>query len=73
MTLAPFALFVLVDGIISVIRSFATINIEFSPLQLASAATLYQNPEWVVFGVLGLLILVSFVFGYKRVVKDELI
>lgn len=72
-TLTPFALFVLLDGVISVIRSFVTINIEFSPLQLASAATLYQNPEWVVFWVLGLLLLISFVFGYKRVVKDELI
>lgn len=70
--LTPFALFVLLDGILSVLRSFVKIKVNLSPLNLAAAAGATPNPEWAVCAVLGILVLGSLLGGYWQVVKHEL-
>lgn len=70
--LTPFALFVLLDGILSVLRNFVKIEADLSPLNLAAAAGATPNPEWAVCTVLGILVLGSLLGGYWQVVKHEL-
>ena len=70
--LFPFAVLALVDAVFTTLQKWGAWNLEVSPLKLAVAATMYHNPEWIVFSVIGVLIVISFVAGYWQVVKNEL-
>ena len=70
--LFPFAIFIVIDAIISLIQKQGMCNLEISPLKLAAAATVYHNPEWIVFGVIVILFAVTVVAGYCEVTRNEL-
>ena len=69
--LMPFAVYVLIDGVLSVIKSFIEIPVNLSPLHLAAAAGNTPNPEWSVIAVLSALVATSLLLGYIRVINDE--
>lgn len=70
--LTPFALFVLLDGVLYALNSVIKQPVNFSPLKLAAAAGNLQNPEWSVFMLLGIMIMAGILGGYWQVVKHEL-
>lgn len=77
--LFPFASLFIIDSLYTMLRSSAIVpqlyNLMLSPIQLAQPIPLSgaANPAWAIFGILGLLIAVSFLIGYRQVVKRELV
>ena len=72
--LTPYALYILLDALLSNLRSslLKNVNYALSPLRLINSVPGLANPEWLVFLVLGVLTLISFTAGYWQVVKHEL-
>lgn len=70
--LTPFAFLAVLDGAMTTLQRMKMWNLELSPLKLAAAATMNQNPGWAIFSTMGLLLLVSLFLGYWQVVKHEL-
>ncbi len=72
--LTPYALYVALAALITNLRmtAFKDVALELSPLRLINSVPGFANPEWLVFGILGLLTLISFGVGYWQVVKHEL-
>ena len=70
--LTPFAFFLLLDGLYSILRNTFIWNVELSPLALASMVPGWPNPEWAVFSVLGILVVLSLSIGYWQMVRYEL-
>ena len=77
--LFPFASLFIIDSLYTMLRSSAIVpqlfNLMLSPIQLAQPVPVSgaANPAWAIFGILGLLIAVSFLIGYRQVVKRELV
>lgn len=71
--LTPFALLVVLDGVYTMLRNMTGLTAELSPLNLAAAAGANPNPEWAVFTVMGVLVVCSFIAGWRQVVKHELV
>lgn len=71
-TLVPFVVFTLLDGANTMLRRSYEIYQTFSPLTLAQPITMSANPGWVIFSVMGALLLITFGVGYWQVVKHEL-
>lgn len=71
--LTPFVLLIVLDTICAILLSFWHCNLSLSPLNLAAAASANQNPEWLLFLEIGILIAVSFTVGRWQVVKHELV
>lgn len=77
--LFPFILMLIIDSLYTMLCSSGVFpqlyNLMLSPIQLAQAVptTGAANPGWAVFGVLSILIAVSFYAGYRQVVKRELV
>ena len=74
--LTPFIVFILLESVCSqLMRSDALGNgyYELSPLQLAMAAPLSENPGWLLFSYLGFFFALTFICGYREVVKRELV
>lgn len=77
--LFPFASLFIIDCLYTMLRSTALIpqlyNLMLSPMQLAQPIPINgsANPAWAIFGVLGIIITVSFLSGYRQVVKRELV
>ena len=71
--LTPFILLIVLDTICTILLSFWHCNLSLSPLNLAAAASANQNPEWLLFLEIGILIAVSFTVGRWQVVKHELV
>lgn len=69
----PFVLFVFVDAILSLIRSVINPNINYSLINLASAASAIPNPENAVFFSITCLLLISSIAGYWQMVKHEIL
>lgn len=70
--LTPFTLFAIIEGILTLIGSFITLRINFSPLDLPVAAGPLANPEWSVFALLFGIVAVGVIGGYIQVVHHEL-
>lgn len=77
--LFPFASLFIIDCLYTMLRGTGLIpqlyNLMLSPMQLAQPIPIAgaANPAWAIFGALGLLIAVSFLTGYRQVVKRELV
>ena len=73
--LVPYGIYLLLDSLILSLRKsvLADVSLELSPLKLISAVPGFNNPEWLVFSILGGLTLLSFGIGYWQVVKHELV
>lgn len=71
--LSPFLCFSAFNAIYPFLLELTGSTLEFSPLQLAEAATLNSNPEWIVFTVLFVLISASILLGRWQVVRRETI
>lgn len=69
--LFPFALLVVLDSVISLLREFHPFYLEISPLRLIIAASSYHNPEWVVASVFAAAVGVSLPVGFWQVKKHE--
>ena len=69
--LIPFASFLLLDIVTSVMGGALLSYIEISPLRLAQAAPNSANPEWLVFSIIGALTAVTYFVGYRQVVSRE--
>lgn len=72
-TLIPFAILALIDGLCTTLYSTFQGCFELSPLKLAAAATTNPNPEWIVFTALSVVLVTGFTIGYWQVVKHELV
>lgn len=72
--LTPYAIYVVLNSLISNLEQSVWMEnyLALSPLALIRATPGHYNPEWLVFGILGLLTLISFGVGYWQVVKHEL-
>lgn len=71
--LTPFVLLIVLDTICTILLSFWHCNLSLSPLNLAAASSANQNPEWLLFLEIGILIATSFIIGRWQVVKHELV
>lgn len=70
--LLPYVTLLIMDAMSSVLASIGlTGNIEISPLRLAQAAPDSANPAWIIYLVIGIFVLVSFLMGYWQVVRRE--
>lgn len=72
--LTPYAIYVALDALTNSLRAsvLRDVTVIVSPLRLVHAVPGWANPEWLVFGILGLLTVFSFGVGYWQVVKHEL-
>lgn len=72
--LTPYVLYVLLDTLIVSLRSTLLHDVPFalSPLYMVCAQPGWNNPAWLLFTMLALLIGTSFTLGYWQVVKHEL-
>lgn len=70
--LIPFVTLVLLDAVCSLLMGVGTGNIELSPMRLIQAAPFSSNPRWLLFSYLGFFFAVTFIGGYRKVVKHEL-
>lgn len=71
--LMPFAVYYVTDVLYSMVGKLRYWEHMWSPLHLTRAACFNANPEWLLFGVISALLLISFVLGYRQVVKNELV
>ena len=70
--LIPFVTLVLLDAVCSLLMGVGTGNIELSPMRLVQAAPFSSNPRWLLLSYLGFFFAVTFIGGYRKVVKHEL-
>lgn len=70
--LVPFATLTLMDSLVVTLQKSYVLRYECSPMKLIYATTIYPNPGWVIFGVMGVLLTVSVLLGYWQVVRHEL-
>ena len=74
--LVPFVTLILLDSVCTLLMGFDALGngyYELSPLQLAMAAPLSENPGWLLFSYLGFFFALTFICGYREVVKRELV
>lgn len=69
--LCPFLCFFVFNAAYPLIVNVTGFTLNFSPLQMAEAATQNSNPEWLVFSVIGILLFSSLTIGYWQVTKNE--
>ncbi len=70
--LVPFGLLYILDIIGTFILTVTHVNLALTPLDQAMAASSVANPEWIVFGTIGVLIIISLIIGYWQVTRHEL-
>lgn len=70
--LVPFAALTLMDSLVVTLQKSDVLRYECSPMKLIYATTIYPNPGWVIFGIMGVLLTISVLLGYWQVVRHEL-
>lgn len=71
--LVPYVIFYLLDWAGTMLfNNISWIPCELSPMELARAITLINNPGWIIFLEMGVLLAIGLIFGYRQVVKREL-
>lgn len=71
--LTPFVIFTLLDAAFAALGGSMDIKANLSPLALAAAAGARPNPEWAVFSVLAMMVMIGFAGGYWQVIRHELV
>lgn len=72
-TLIPFVVFTLLDGLNKLLHRLTQITQTLSPINLAQPITMFSNPGWAIFSIMGALFVFSVFAGYQQVVKHELV
>lgn len=71
--LVPYVIFYLLDWAGKMLfDNISWIPCELSPMELAKAITWSNNPAWIIFLEMGVLLAIGLIFGYRQVVKREL-
>lgn len=71
--LTPFVILVTLDVFCAVLLNYGQCHLALSPLNLAAGISANQNPEWLMFLEIGVLIAISFLIGRWQVIKHELV
>ncbi len=69
--LSPFAVLVLIDSVLTLLRELNPLSLELSPIRMILAATPNPNPEWLIGSVFAVLLFSSMLIGYWQVKNHE--
>lgn len=71
--LLPYGLFYCLAALGTALDAFVDVTFEMNILHIAMAAPLSHNPGWLIFSFIGVLICISYLTGFYRVVHHDLL
>lgn len=71
--LLPYGLFYCLAALGTAFDTFANVTFEVNILHMAMAAPLSHNPGWLIFSFIGILMCISYLTGFFRVVNHDLL